>query len=197
MAVNPETLGVMDHSEEAGTGGPVTVVLTRRVKPGREAEFEAWLEGITHAAMQFEGHLGVEIVRPTDHRHPEYGLIFRFASYEQLRKWETSEVRREWLARAHEMAEGEPQLKIVTGLEYWFTPAGGPHPPPPWKQALVTWLAIYPLASLIIFALQPVTAGWPFLLRTLATTVLLVVAMTYLVMPHMTRLFSRWLFSQK
>jgi hypothetical protein len=43
---------------------PVTVCVLRRVKPGYEAEFEEIITGICNAAMQFEGHLGVNIFRP-------------------------------------------------------------------------------------------------------------------------------------
>src|SRR5215207_8848350 len=37
---------------------PVTVLYSRRVKPGREAAFEAWAHGIVAASRQFPGHLG-------------------------------------------------------------------------------------------------------------------------------------------
>ena len=34
---------------EPGQEGPVTVSISRRVKPGREADYEAWLHGIVEA----------------------------------------------------------------------------------------------------------------------------------------------------
>src|SRR5262245_32409243 len=43
---------------------PVTVVIRNRVRPGKEAEFEDWLRGITQAASQFDGYLGFNVVRP-------------------------------------------------------------------------------------------------------------------------------------
>jgi hypothetical protein len=46
------------------------------------------------------------------------------------------------------------------------------------------------LSSLLGFVLGEV----PVLLRGLITTVLLVVLMTYVVMPNLTRLFAKWLF---
>ena len=47
----------------AGSEGPVTVVVNRRVKPGTEKWFEEWLRGITAEAVRFPGHLGVNVIR--------------------------------------------------------------------------------------------------------------------------------------
>ena len=46
--------------------GPVTTTVTRRVKPGHEAAYEAFLEGIAAAAQRFSGYLGVEVFRPSE-----------------------------------------------------------------------------------------------------------------------------------
>jgi antibiotic biosynthesis monooxygenase (ABM) superfamily enzyme len=45
--------------------GPVTVSVARRVRPGREAQYEAWVRGITAAAARFPGHLGINVLRPS------------------------------------------------------------------------------------------------------------------------------------
>jgi antibiotic biosynthesis monooxygenase (ABM) superfamily enzyme len=41
--------------------------------------------------------------------------------------------------------------------------------------------------------LTPTLASWPLALRTLVLSVLMVVALTWLIMPVMTRLFRPWL----
>src|SRR5688572_26167297 len=86
--------------------GPVTVIVTRKAKKEKINEFEEWMDGIIHEAMRFEGHMGVNIIRPTDPSNPEYVVIFRFNSYENLAKWEKSEIRKEWLDKSKEVAEG-------------------------------------------------------------------------------------------
>jgi antibiotic biosynthesis monooxygenase (ABM) superfamily enzyme len=35
--------------------GPVTVIIRHWVRPGKEAEFEDWLRGITQGASKFDG----------------------------------------------------------------------------------------------------------------------------------------------
>jgi len=62
-----------------GDDPPVTTVARRRVKQGREQEFEEWLSGILAAANKAPGYLGSEVLRPNDSEDGnEYRVIFRF-----------------------------------------------------------------------------------------------------------------------
>jgi uncharacterized protein len=76
---------------------PVTVLYSRRVRPGREADFEAWARGIVAAARQFPGHLGASVLDAPGSR--EYHILFSFADRRSLRAWLDSGERRRWLAR--------------------------------------------------------------------------------------------------
>jgi uncharacterized protein len=175
-------------------GGPVTVVVRHRVRPGQAAEFEEWLRGITRAMLQAEGHLGFNVVRPADAKRPEYLVLLRFDTLDSLERWEASAERREWLDRLDPLTVQAPARERHTGLEVWFTPPVGCSQPPRYKIVVVTLLAIYPLIALVQVTLVPLMAGWPVLLRTLVSSALLVCLMSYAVMPLMTRLFSRWLY---
>src|SRR5829696_5869736 len=57
---------VDDRNRAAGDDPPVTAVASRRVKQGREQEFEEWLTGILAAANEATGYLGSEVLRPAD-----------------------------------------------------------------------------------------------------------------------------------
>ncbi len=174
--------------------GPVTVVIRHRVKSGKESEFEEWLRGITRAASPFVGYMGFNVVRSVAPVHPEYVVFFRFDTFANLEKWEGSEVRQEWLERLEPLTVLAPAREHHTGLEVWFTPPPGGAQPPRWKMVVVTLLAVLPLISLLQVTLTPLVSEWPFLLRTFATSVFFCCLMTYLVMPRMTKLFSRWLY---
>ena len=65
--------------------------------------------------------------------------------------------------------------------------------PPRYKLALLSWAGAYTVISTILYFLGPTMIAWPLLLRTLLLSVLMVIAMTWLVVPSLTRLFSRWL----
>ena len=66
--------------------------------------------------------------------------------------------------------------------------------PPRWKMALVTILAIYPTVNLVNISLRPLIGGLSPWLAGLAAIPIIVLLMTYVVMPLMTRVFAGWLF---
>ena len=66
-------------------------------------------------------------------------------------------------------------------------------PPPRYKLALLTWGGAYAVITVILALVGPEMASWPLALRTLILSVLMVVTLTWLVMPALTRAFSTWL----
>jgi len=178
---------------------PVTAVASRRVKPGREEEFEEWVAGVTAAGARFPGYLGSNIFRPSGPNDDEYQIVFKFDHASNLERWQGSEERRRWNEQARDLIHEEPRVRVLTGLETWFTlPSKEGDPPPPrYKMATITWLAVFPLATLVFMVLDPLLGGAPVALRTLAFTLVMVTLMTYIVMPRMTRLFSFWLYPKE
>jgi antibiotic biosynthesis monooxygenase (ABM) superfamily enzyme len=181
--------------EPPETDGPVTTTITRRVKPGHEAAYEEFLEGMIAAASRFPGHLGVEVFRP-DAPGGEYRIVYRFDSAEHLRRWLASDERAAWLERAEPHAIGPIRTRYLTGLESWFTlPARpGAPPPPPYKMALLTWITITPLITGVVLALEPLLEEFALVPRLAITTAVTVPLMTWVVMPRVTLLLRRWLF---
>ena len=177
---------------------PVTVVISRRVKPGCEAAFERFISGITAAAMTFEGHLGTNVFRPNNSTEREYKIIFKFDRASNLRIWEQSECRRQWLARAESLRLEPARIRVITGLETWFTLSSPKRvtPPPRYKMAAVTLITLFPLIQLAHLTIAPLLklTPLPILLQSLIITAILVWLMTYVAMPRMTKLFSRWLY---
>jgi antibiotic biosynthesis monooxygenase (ABM) superfamily enzyme len=174
---------------------PVTVLYSRRVKPGREADFEAWARDIVAAARQFPGHLGASVLDAPGSR--EYHILFNFADRGSLRAWLDSEERRRLLARVGELLETDRGLQQLTGLETWFKLPGSNvptmKPPPRWKMWLVSLVAVYPLVLSFQALVVPRMAGLPLPLRALLFPLVLLTLMTFVVMPTATRLLRRWL----
>jgi hypothetical protein len=189
-------------ASQAGAGGatePVTVVVRRRVKAGCEPAFEELMKGIHRAAQDFPGYLGRDVIHsPAAGGFSEYTIIFRFDSELHLLVWQESAERREWLQRMAGIVVAETPHQRLSGLETWFSLPGGGivTPPARYKMALVTWIAVFPLATLLQYLSMPVLGDVPAAIRALAMTALLVPLMTYVVMPRMTRLFRRWLYPE-
>jgi hypothetical protein len=185
-----------DPALNALTDLPVTTTVTRRVKPGHEAAYEAVLAEIIRAAGRFPGYLGVEVQRPADATIGEYRIVSRFDSPAHLQRWLDSDDRATLLQQAEPHVAGPMRIAYLTGLETWVTLSSQPGAPAPtrYKMAIVTWGAIYPLITFIVIASQPLVGSLPITLRLATTTLVTVPLMTRVVMPRVTWLLRGWLY---
>lgn len=174
--------------------GPITTAVTRRVKAGHEAAYERFLEGIIAAASRYRGYLGVEVFCPSG--GDEYRIVYRFDGPADLRCWLDSDEHAVWLEQAEPHVIGPMRTSFLTGLESWFTlpDRPGAPPPPPYKMALLTWIVIFPLITLVVLALDPVLTTLALVPRLAITTAVTVPLMTWIVMPCVTRALRGWLF---
>jgi uncharacterized protein len=172
--------------------GPLTVIVTWRIRQGCEPEFEAWRREISAAALSFPGHMGIDVIPPGANRG-EYVVVFRFDTYQHLRDWQESDTRRDLLKKAEPFKESEPSYHMESGLEYWFAPPGIPASPPRWKMALVTVLGVWPVSTLVSRLLNPLIGNLPSPLQSLFVTVGIVILLTWVVMPVLVRIFRSWL----
>ncbi len=122
----------------------------------------------------------------------DYHIIYRFTDTASLMAWETSDERQAIVRRLAPLMT-ETGRKPLTGLEAWFELPGGTAPPPRGRMALITWIGIWPVVSLALWQLVPRLDDLPFLLRTGVTTGIVVLIMTYLVMPRLARIADPWL----
>lgn len=66
--------------------------------------------------------------------------------------------------------------------------------PKKWKMAVLIWLAIYPLITLIFILLGPhLMLITPLPLRTLAITLIAVPVMVFILIPTLQKLLRNWL----
>lgn len=186
----------MRSDAQASPAEPVTVVVTRRVKAGHEAAYEAWLERLVGQASTLAGYLGTSVHRPPPSGPREYTSVFRFDSLEHLRAFEASDLRRRALAEVVDHVEADAAWHKLTGLELWFTPPPGTVVPQPsrLRMALVMIAVVYGLVLSIGQLVGLVLAHAPGPVRLLVTIVLEVFLMTYVLMPRITRWFARWIY---
>jgi uncharacterized protein len=200
--MSEETNNSTQHSK------PVTVIVKRIAKKDKIKEFEEWLSGISKEVSRQEGSMGIDIIKPTPNisnkSKPEYVIIFRFNTYENLDKWEKSPIRHEWLQKGRKLAESDYDVQKMTGLEFWFTPyfndESSPmiplNPPPRYKMVIVT----IPVISIMLMTLVPQIhfltemLSIPFPVRLVIALTITVLLMTYIIMPLLTKLLKPWLF---
>jgi len=176
----------------------VTTLVTRRVRPGRERDYEAWLRELSRVARGFPGHLGVVMLGPHGGPPSEYSAIFSFDTTDNLARWMRSPERREWLDRAAEITLDDGDVETLTGLEPWFVlPARTvSQPPPKWKMALLTGFGVFPLLLLVKLAMAPLVGSWPWPVALAAQLAVGIPLMTWFLMPGLSRLAFSWLYPE-
>lgn len=172
------------------------MVVSRRVIKGQEDSFEQLSSEMTRRAARYPGYLGADLFRPASSNDPEYRIIFKFSDAASLAAWQASTERAELLEQIEPLLVAPSEIETMSGIVNWFTlPGHNPvKPPSKPKMTFVSWLALYPTVTLIFFLFGDLLAQVPLLLRTLIVTAVVMVAMTYLLMPRFTRWFAFWLF---
>lgn len=176
----------------------VTAVISHTVKTGLEDQYEAWLKEITPLAKTFQGHRGVNIIRPMRGSRA-YTTVLHFDTLAHLEGWLSSEARRRLIQRAEPLLDHADSVEIKTGLEFWFTPPDSTQKhAKPYKQFLLTLSVIYPLTSVLPWVLRPlieaVPALEPWVFSKLIAAMITCGLMTYVIMPRYTRLVAKWLY---
>jgi antibiotic biosynthesis monooxygenase (ABM) superfamily enzyme len=186
----------MDRATAVRAQQPVTVLATRRVHPGREPEFDRFLQRLLAALTDFPGCLGATVLEPVGPSR-EYLLIYRYNSPASLRDWRASPQRRSLVAASSDLAEAPPEERALTGAETWFTaPHGGVvRPLARWKMWLLSTCAIYPTITAITMLAGPTLAHLAPPARFAIVVPMLSAAMTWVMMPALSRLFAKHLSS--
>lgn len=171
----------------------IGIVISRCVPPPHVGGFENGLRELIQIASRQPGHISVEVLRGAF--RPEgrlYYIVYRFSTEDSLRAWEASPERQSLVSRLESLTVDAGRLEL-TGFEAWFDLPPGLPPPSRHRMAILTWIGIWPLVSIVLWFLAPHLSTLPFLLCTAVNTAVLVLAMTYLVMPWLARVADRWL----
>ena len=171
----------------------VTVVVSKKIKPGCERDYDDWLRHFLMLARKALGYLGTTTIMEgsTDSAAIRH-IIHRFRDKASLNAWENSEELRKLREEVDNYCT--PDLQKATGLETWFTlpESKAIVAPPKWKMAIVAFIGAYCISSVAQYILsflrqQP-------LLFNLFMTIILVIGLTYFAMPLLSRLLRRWLY---
>ncbi len=175
----------------AGSGS-VTAVMSQRVRPDAWEEFRRAHVEISGAMRSFPGFLSCELAEPVPGVQDDHVVVFAFDSRENLDRWLDSTQRQQVLELIKPLIEGDRTLNVVGGFAGWFS-VDQSQEPPRWKQAVAVLIALFPTTLALGFVqrnLAPEVAWVPALF---VSNVIGIAALTWLLMPLVTRLLSGWL----
>jgi uncharacterized protein len=181
----------MGTDEESG----VTEVIRREIKIGRETDYDEWHNRFLELKKKAPGYLSTTVIAPGGGNSGIRYVITRFKDKASLENWQKSENRAKMLKEVNSYSTPHYESN-ATGLETWFTlpKLEAIKPPPRWKMALVTFVAAYIISWVANFFLNPIINSWPLFASNLVITTILVLGLTYLAMPQLTKLLRHWLY---
>jgi len=171
---------------------PVTAVASFHVKPGNEGRY-----GELHARLQaelskFSGFIRSEMFEPVDGVQDQTVVVFAFDNRDHLDAWLGSDARRQLLDEIEPLLDGPRTMNIVGGFAGWFGRPGMAHVKR-WKQAAMVMLGIFPITVALTAVRSWLLPDVHWIVGILFGNVFGVIALTFVVMPSLTKVFASWL----
>lgn len=171
----------------------IGVVVSRCVPQTNVSQFEHGLREVVRIASSQPGHISAEILRGSVQREGRwYHIVYRFSNETSLGVWENSRQRQSMVGFLDSLSIDARRHELI-GMEAWFDLPPGLSPPPRFRMTILTFIGVWPLVSVVLWLLAPHLTALPFLVRTAVNSTVLVIAMTYWVMPWLVRLADQWL----
>ncbi len=171
---------------------PVTAVASFRVKPGNEHRYRELHARLVARLDAFPGFVRSELFVPVEGVQDETVVVFAFDSRSHLDSWLESDERTAMLAEIEPFIDGERTINVVGGFAGWFA-LPGVATVKPWKQASIVLLALFPTTLVLTQLRQWLLPDVHWVVGVLFGNVLGVAALTWLLMPRLTRWFAGWL----
>ena len=132
-----------NHSNE------VTIVVSRKIKPGYEKEYDDWLRRYLAVESKASGYLGTTIIVQGGTNSAVRYIIHRYTDKASMREWENSQQSLKLLEEANNYSIRH--YEFATGMETWFTLPDLKTivAPPKWKMAIVVFIAAYTIQLVV------------------------------------------------
>lgn len=170
----------------------VTAVASFMVKAGNEHRYAELHARLVERLMTFSGFLRSEVFEPVPDVQAETVVVFSFDTREHLDTWLRSDDRAEILAEIAPHIEGDPTVNVVGGFGGWFGRPGMAEVKR-WKQATLVLLALFPTSLGLTLLRDEFLPDVGLVAGVLIGNVLGVIALTWLLMPALTKLLDPWL----
>ena len=95
-----------------------TVVVSIKIKPGFEKDYDEWLRRFLISVRKVPGYLGTTTINETGTNSSARHIIHRFRDKASLEAWENSQELHEQTEEVNKYST--PYLQKATGLETWF-----------------------------------------------------------------------------
>lgn len=170
----------------------VTLISAVRLRPGTEDEHSRLHHQAVAEARELGGLVRDELVPALAGAQPETVALLTFKTREDLQRWLDAPQRMRYIDAMAELTESPRTLNVVSDFAGWFSNTGSVAPKQ-WKQATAVIAGLVPVSLVVALARQAIAPQLPLLATVVIAAVLNVSALTWVVMPIITRVLRGWL----
>ncbi|MCP3939140.1 MAG: hypothetical protein GY708_27645 [Actinomycetia bacterium] len=171
--------------------GTATAIVSKTLKPGALGDYRRGQAEIGAAMSRFPGFTGWQVAEPVPGVQNEHVTTFTFDTRENLDAWLNSDEREDVLEMIQSLVVGDMKLSVVGGFAGWFD--GGEAEPPRWKQAVTILIALFPTVVVLSYIQDAIAPNAPRIPAIFVSNVVGIIALTWLLVPPLTRLLKPWL----
>lgn len=164
----------------------VTSIVHHHIKDNQMENFLDWLKRIRLACGKFPGHLDSKLIDSIGNENERIS-VFRFDSQSNLSNWIKSQEHQDFLSELPSITKHKTVIESYKGLEFWFEK----NAPNQLKMSAITFSAILPLVFYTAPVLKLITPLEPGLALDIIATAVIVLLMTYIVMPLMIKFVTK------
>ncbi len=179
---------------EPAPGGSVTVLVYHVVSTAKCGEFLDELKILLQTLETYPGAMGSKVfMQEEGEEQVRITVLERFSTAEAHAAWLECDAFQRWKGSA---AQAEPTLQSVhrySGMEALFAAGQTPDAPARWKMAVVLLIAVFPLSLGLSTWFGKALAQMPPWQGALLSSPAMVVLMTYVMVPALSKIFGRWL----
>jgi antibiotic biosynthesis monooxygenase (ABM) superfamily enzyme len=171
----------------------VTRIVHRRANTGQERQYESLVRGMLAACSRTHGYLFSTVIPPRVDGE-EFHIVQCFTTQAALDTWTNSKEAAQWHERLREVSDYDPEYRVFLTSDLWFSATGfeGAKQPARWRMAVLTWLGIFPTASIAVAALFPLLIEVPYIPKMMIVTALVVIVMYWIIMPRLLLWLGWW-----
>jgi antibiotic biosynthesis monooxygenase (ABM) superfamily enzyme len=174
---------------------PVTAVSCIPVAPARLPAFRVLHERSVRMMRSMPGFVHAELFEPVPGVQEDAVVLLSFDTREHLDGWLRSDARKELVALQAEHLVGPRTVSVVRGFAGWFDTGRENEADDVvrWKSAVAVLLAIVPVSQLFLGVRLWLLPDVNVVFATLLGNVVSVAALTWVLMPRISRRLARWL----
>jgi uncharacterized protein len=175
---------------------PITAVVSVPVTAEEMAAFKELHDLSVQHMAAMPGFLHAELLQPVPGVQDDTVILLTFDTRAHLDQWLRSEQRKQLVEQQSKHLLGPRTLNVVGGFAGWFTTAPN-RDVVRWKSAVAVLIAILPVSQLYLVARLALFPGLNIVAATIVGNVFTVIALTWVLMPTITRRLRHWLSGQR